>query len=161
MLEALIGGESDPVALAELARRRLRLKIPALTEALTGRFGAHHGFLARVHLDLIDSHTRVIEEITARIEVVIEPFRGVRDLIVTIPGISTLVADVIIAETGADMTRFPTAGHLASWAGTCPGSNSSAGRIKSTKTRPGNPYLKGALGVAAMSAARSKKPTCR
>jgi len=88
--------------------------------------------------------------------VVIEPFRGVRDLIVTIPGISTNVADVIIAETGADMTRFPTAGHLASWAGTCPGSNESAGRIKSTHTRPGNPYLKGALGVAAMSASRSK-----
>jgi len=88
--------------------------------------------------------------------VVTEPFRGVRDLIVTIPGISTNVADVIIAETGADMTRFPTAGHLASWAGTCPGSNESAGRIKSTHTRPGNPYLKGALGVAAMSASRSK-----
>ena len=87
---------------------------------------------------------------------VTEPFRGVRDLIVTIPGISTNVADVIIAETGADMTRFPTAGHLASWAGTCPGSNESAGRIKSTHTRPGNPYLKGALGVAAMSASRSK-----
>jgi transposase len=156
MLEALIAGESDPVALADLARRRLRSKIPALTEALTGRFSAHHGFLARVHLDLIDSHTRAIDELTTRIEVVIEPFRGVRDLIVTIPGISTLVADVIIAETGADMTRFPTAGHLASWAGTCPGSNSSAGRIKSTKTRPANPYLKGALGIAAMSAARSK-----
>jgi transposase len=75
---------------------------------------------------------------------------------VSIPGISVLVADVIIAETGADMSRFPTAGHLASWAGTCPGSNESAGRIKSTKTRPGNPYLKGALGIAAMSAARSK-----
>jgi len=87
--------------------------------------------------------------------VVIEPFRGARDLIVTIPGISTGVADVIIAETGADMSRFPSAGHLASWAGTCPGSNESAGRIKSTQTRPGNPYLKGALGIAAMSAARS------
>ena len=73
----------------------------------------------------------------------------------TIPGISTGVADVIIAETGADMSRFASAGHLASWAGTCPGSNESAGRIKSTHTRPGNPYLKGALGIAAMSAARS------
>lgn len=86
----------------------------------------------------------------------IEPFRGVRDLIITIPGISVGVADVIITETGADMSRFPTAGHLASRAGTCPGPNESAGRIKSTHTRPGNPYLKGALGVAAMSAARSK-----
>ena len=155
MLDALIVGERDPAALAELAKRRLRAKIPELTEALTGRFGSHHAFLARLHLDLIDGHSRAVEELTARIEVVIEPFRGVRDLLVTIPGVSTRVADVIVAETGADMNRFPTAAHLASWAGTCPGSNESAGRVKSTKTRPGNPYLKGALGVAAMSAARS------
>lgn len=155
MLAALIAGERDPAQLADLAKRRMRSKIPELTEALTGRFGDHHAFLARVHLDLIDQHGAAIDELTARIEVVIEPFRGARDLIVTIPGISTGVADVIIAETGADMTRFPSAGHLASWAGTCPGSNESAGRVKSTHTRPGNPYLKGALGVAAMSAARS------
>ncbi len=157
MLEALIDGQRDPAALAELAKRRLRNKIPELTEALTGRFGPHHTFLARVHLDLIDQHTHAIEELTARIEVVIEPFRGARDLIITIPGISVLVADVIIAETGVDMARFPTAGHLASWAGTCPGHNESAGHVKSTKTRPGNPYLKGALGIAAMSAARSRE----
>jgi len=156
MLEALIEGQRDPAQLAELAKRRLRSKIPALTEALTGRFGAHHAFLARVHLDLIDQHTQAIETVTARIEVVIEPFRAFRELIATIPGISTRVADVITAETGADMTRFPTPGHLASWAGTCPGSNESAGRVKSTKTRPGNPYLKGALGIAALNAARSK-----
>jgi len=155
MLDALIRGERDPAVLADLAKRRLRSKIPALTEALTGRFGAHHAFLARLHLDLIDQHTRAIDELTRRIEVVIEPFRDARDLMITVPGISTGVADVIIAETGADMSRFPTAGHLASWAGTCPGSNESAGRIKSTSTRPGNPYLKGALGVAAMSAASS------
>jgi len=156
MLEALIAGQRDPVELAELAKRRLRVKIPALTEALTGRFTEHHAFLARLHLDLIDQRSRAVDELTARIEVVIEAFRGTRDLIVTIPGISTGVADVIIAETGADMSRFPTARHLASWAGTCPGSNESTGRIKSTRTRPGNPYLKGALGIAAMSAARSK-----
>ena len=155
MLEALIGGQRDPAVLADLAKRAMRSKIPELTEALTGRFAAHHGFLARLHLDLIDSHTKAIDELTKRIEVVIEPFRVARDLIVGIPGISTLVADVVIAETGADMARFPTAGHLASWAGTCPGNNESAGRVKSTHTRPGNPYLKGALGVAAMSAARS------
>jgi len=156
MLEALIAGQRDPAALAELAKRRLRSKIPALTEALTGRFRAHHAFLARVHLDLIDKHTEAITKLTDRIEVMIEPFRAFRELITTIPGISTIVADVITAETGADMTRFPTAGHLASWAGTCPGSNESAGRVKSTKARPGNPYLKGALGTAAMAAARSK-----
>ncbi len=84
------------------------------------------------------------------------PFRAARDLLTTIPGVSTGVADVIIAETGADMTRFPSPGHLASWAGTCPGINESAGRVKSTTTRPGNRYLKGALGVAAMAATRSK-----
>jgi len=156
MLEALIGGQRDPAALADLAKARLRVKIPALTEALTGRFTEHHAFLARLHLNLIDSHTAMINELTSRIEVVIEPFRLVRDLIDTIPGISTIIADVIIAETGADMSRFPTPGHLASWAGTCPGSHESAGRVTSTKTRPGNPYLKGALGVAAMSAAKSK-----
>ncbi len=156
MLEALIAGQRDPATLVGLAKRRLRPEIPALTEALTGRFAEHHAFLARLHLDLIDQHTHAVDELTDRIEVVIKPFQVVRDLIITIPGISTGVADVIIAETGADMSRFPSDGHLASWAGTCPGSNESAGRIKSTKTRPGNPYLKGALGVAAMSAARSK-----
>jgi transposase len=87
MLEALIAGQTDAATLADLARRRLRSKIPALTEALTGRFTEHHAFLARVHLDLIDRHTTAIEEITGRIEVVIEPFQGFRDLICTIPGI--------------------------------------------------------------------------
>jgi len=155
MLEALVAGDDDPAALADLAKRRLRSKIPALTEALTGRFTDHHAFLARVHLDLIDRHTTAIEEITARIEVVIEPFQGFRELISTIPGIGPINADVIVAETGADMTRFPTAGHLASWAGTTPGCNESAGRVKSTKTRPGNPYLQGALGAAAMACAQN------
>ena len=155
MLEALIAGQRDPAELADLAKRRLRSKIPQLTEALTGRFNAHHAFLAQLHLNLIDQHTHAIEELTARIEVVIKPFQGARDLMVTIPGISTKVADVIIAKTGADMSRFLSAGHLASWAGTCPCNDESAGRVKSTSTRPGNPYLKGALGIAAMSAARS------
>jgi transposase len=155
MLEALIAGVRDPDALAELARGRLRAKIPELTEALTGRFNEHHAFLVRLHLQAIDQRTEAIDEITARIEVLIEPFRAARDLIETIPGISTRAADVIVAETGADMSRFSTAAHLASWAGVCPGSNESAGRVKSTQTRPGNPYLKGVLGIAALSAIRS------
>ena len=157
MLEALIAGNHDPVVLADLAKRRLRSKIPELTEALTGRFNEHHAFLARVHLDLIDRHTTAIEALTDRIEVMIEPFQGFRQLICTIPGISTLTADVVIAETGADMTRFPTAKHLASWAGTTPGNNESAGKVKSSKTRPGNPYLQGALGAAAMSCAQNPR----
>lgn len=156
MLEALIAGQRDPVVLADLAKRKLRNKIPELTEALIGRFTDHHAFLATMHLGLIDQRSRAIAEITARIETVMAPFRRARDLLTTIPGIATLVADVIVAETGADMTRFPSPGHLASWAGTCPGSHESAGRVKSTKTRPGDPYLKGALGAAAMSAAGSK-----
>ncbi len=156
MLDALVAGERDPNILADMAKRRLRSKIPELTEALTGRFNDHHAFLVRVQLELIDQRTRIIDELTAHIEEEMIPFRAARDLMVTISGISTKVADIIIAETGADMSRFPTAGHLASWAGTAPGSNESAGRVKSTRTRPGNPYLKGALGIAAMSAARSK-----
>jgi transposase len=155
MLDALVAGERDPAVLADLAQRRLRNKIPELTEALTGRFNDHHAFLVKLHLGLIDEHSRAIDEITERIEGVMEPFRAARDLMVTIPGISTRVADVIVAEIGVDMSRFPSAGHLASWAGTCPGSHESAGRVKSTHTRPGNPYLKGALGIAALAAARS------
>ena len=157
MLEALIAGDRDPAALADLAKRRLRAKIPELTEALNGRFGEHHAFLARVHLDLIDRHTAAINQLTARIEQVIEPFQAFRALICTIPGIATLTADVIVAETGADMTRFPTAKHLAAWAGTTPGNNESAGKVKSSRTRPGNPYLQGALGAAAMACAQNPR----
>jgi len=157
MLEALIAGDTDPAALADLAKRRLRSKIPQLTEALNGRFTEHHAFLARVHLDLIDRHTAAINKITERIEVMMEPFQGFRDLIRSIPGIGILTADVIIAETGADMTRFPTAKHLASWAGTTPGNNESAGKVKSSRTRPGNPYLQGALGAAAMACSQNPR----
>jgi transposase len=151
MLEALLAGETDPAAMPDLAQKRLRVKIPQLTEALYGRFTPHHAFLTRMHLDLIDQHTAAIEQLTDRIEVVIEPFRRFRDLICTIPGIGGHTADIVVAETGADMTRFPTAQHLASWAGTVPGNNESAGKVKSRRTRPGNPYLQGAPGTAAMS----------
>jgi transposase len=141
----------DPAVLADLAKRRLRAKIPELTEALTGRFSDHHAFLAGMYLDAIDQRSQQIAELTARIKVMIEPFRSFCDLIGTIPGIGQRCADVIVAETGGDMSIFPTAAHLASWAGCCPGSNESAGRVKSTATRPGNPYLKAALGAAALS----------
>ena len=156
MLQALAAGEHDPAVLADLAQKRLRTKTPQLVEALTGRFTDHHAFLVRMHLGLIDQHTAAINALTERIEVVIEPFRGFCELISSIPGIGTTTAEVITAETGADMTRFPTAGHLASWAGVCPGHHESAGRTKSTHTRPGNPYLKAVLGTAAMNAARNK-----
>jgi transposase len=155
MIEALIRGDRDVVRMADLAQRRMRAKIPRLTEALVGRFTEHHAFLAQLHLNLIDQHTNAINQLTARIEEVMEPFRGFHDLVRTIPGIGPLTADVIVAETGADMSQFPTAKHLASWAGTTPGNNESAGKVKSSRTRPGNPYLQGALGVAAMSIARA------
>ena len=155
MLEALIAGERDSERMADLAQRRMRAKIPQLAEALQGRFTQHHAFLARVHLSLIDQHTAAIDQLTERIEILIEPLRGFHDLICSIPGIGVRTADVVVAETGADMSHFPTARHLASWAGTTPGNNESAGRVKSSHTRPGNPYLKGALGASAMSIARA------
>ncbi|WP_427136443.1 IS110 family transposase [Pseudarthrobacter sp. S9] len=156
MLEALVAGERDPQVLAQLAQRRMRPKIPQLVEALTGRFTDHHAFIVRLHLDQIDQQTKAIDALAERIGTVMVPFRPAREALTSIPGVSGLVADVIIAETGADMSVFPTAAHLASWAGVCPGSNESAGRVKSTKTMPGNKHLKAALGIAAMSAARSK-----
>ena len=157
MLEALIEGKTDPAALADLAKRRLRSKIPALTEALTGRFTAHHGYLIRMHLNLIDSYTTALSDLDTKIIDALSPsLAAARDLLCSIPGWSTTVAEVFLAETGGDMTAFPTAGHLASWAGVCPGANESAGRVKSTKTREGNRNLKGALGIAALSATRSR-----
>lgn len=156
MLEAMIAGERDPRLLADLAKRRMRSKIPHLVEALTGRFDDHHAFLARLHLDLVDRLTAMIEAVTARIEVAIEPYRTAVELLVTIPGVNRLTADVIIAETGADMTRFPTAGHLASWAGVTPGHHESAGKNKSARVRPGNAYLKAALGIAVFAGVQVK-----
>jgi len=156
MLEALISGEEDPHVLAGLARTRMRPKIPALVEALTGRFNDHHRFMARLFLDRIDAQTTDLERVDARLAELMTPFSQARQLLVSIPGISDHIADVIIAETGADMSRFETPGRLASWAGTAPGANESAGRVKSTKTRPGNRYLKRALGTAALSISRSQ-----
>jgi transposase len=156
MLEALINGERNPEVLAGLAKGTLRSKIPDLVDALTGRFKDHHAFMARLHLDQIDAQSRIIDALTARIEEAMTPFRAAREFLATIPGVSLKVADVIIAETGADMARFETPGRLASWTGVCPGSNESAGRIKSAHILPGNKYLKAALGTAALSASRSK-----
>jgi transposase len=134
----------------------LRSKIPELVDALTGRFKRHHAFMARLHLDQIDSQTRIIDALTDRIGEAMTPFCAAREFLATIPGVSLKVADVIIAETGADMSRFENPGRLASWAGVCPGSNESAGRIKSAHILPGNKYLKRALGTAARAVSRSQ-----
>lgn len=112
--------------------------------------------MTRTHLDWIDQHTAAIEALTERIELVMEPFRGFHDLICTIPGIGGFTADAVVAETGADMTRFAAAQHLASWTGTTPGNNESAGKVKSRRTRPGNPYLPGVLGSDAMSISHTR-----
>lgn len=116
MLDALIDGRDDPAVIAELAKGRMRSKIPVLAEALTGRFTPHHAFLISMHLTLIDQYGQALGELDTRIAEAIEPFRAARDLLTSIPGFSTTIAEVVLAETGGDMGVFPTAGHLASWA---------------------------------------------
>lgn len=161
MLDALIDqqGNADPAAIAELAKRRMRSKIPVLTEALTGRFTDHHAFMTKMFLDRIDTQSRDIAVLSKRIEDLMKPLMPVRVLLESIPGINQIVAEILIAETGGDMNQFPTPEQLASWAGVSPGANESAGVAKSSKTRPGNRYLKGALGVAALTALRSTTNT--
>ena len=156
ILDALVAGERDPHTLASLAHASMIKKSTALVEALTGRFTDHHAFMVKLHLERIDQIQATITVLDTRIDAVMEPFQLARESLMTIPGISKNVANVLIAEVGVDMSVFETAGHLASWAGVCPGQNESAGHIKSTHTRPGNAYLKAALGIAAMSISRSK-----
>jgi transposase len=159
MLAALIEGERDVHTLAEMAKARMRPKIPQLVHALTGNFGEHHAFLCRIHLERIDQLSAAIGELSARIEEEMRPFAHQLERLQTVPGVGQTVAEVIIAETGGDMSRFRTAGHLASWAGVCPGHHESAGKHKSGRTRHGNRWLGGALGTAAMAAARTKDTT--
>ncbi len=156
MLEALVAGERRPQVLAELALGSMRGKKPLLAEALTGRFGAHHAFLVRAMLDRVDEADAMIARLNRQIEAQVAPFRRVITLLDGIPGISTRVAEVIVAEIGADMSRFPTAAHLASWAGMCPGNDESGGRRKSGTTRPADAWLRAALGEAAMAASHTK-----
>lgn len=156
MLEALIAGERNPRVLAELARGRLRAKIGALTEALAGRFDEHHAFLARMILTHLDAISAMLTELDARIDAELAPYRPQVELLTSIDGIQTRTAQVIIAEIGVDMSRFPSAAHLASWAGVCPGNNKTAGKPKTASTRPGNRWLKAALGTAALGALRRK-----
>jgi len=155
MLSALIAGERDPAVLADLAKGRLRNKIGPLTEALQGRFSNRHAFMTHEYLQRIDQLEESIKRLDQQTKAAMVDYEPAVALLSAIPGVSTTVAHVIIAETGADMSRFPTAAHLASWAGVCPGRNESAGKVKSSQVRPGNTYLKAALGIAAMAAARS------
>ncbi|MGO9977440.1 MAG: transposase, partial [Solirubrobacteraceae bacterium] len=155
MLDALCRGTTDPVVLAELAKGRMRAKIPALREALEGRFDELHALLIGVilaHLDFLDVQ---IETLSGAIEVKLAPFAAAVDLLRTIPGFETRTAENVIAEIGTDMTQFPSADHLASWAGQCPGNHQSAGKRRSGRSRKGSKWLNQALKEAAMAALRT------
>jgi transposase len=156
MLDALVDGERDPQILADLALGTLQGKVPLLTRALTGRFTEHHAFMVASMLRAIDKADTRITRLSEEINRQLLPLRQQVDLLITIPGISLTLAQILIAEIGVDMGRFATAGHLASWAGMCPGNNESAGRRLSGRTRHGDTWLKTALFMAGTSAARSK-----
>jgi transposase len=156
MLAALLAGERDPGVLAELARGRMRAKRSHLVEAFTGRFSDHHGFLLATMLSRIDQASADIAELEAHIEAEIAPFQAAADRLDEITGVGRTAAQVLIAELGVDMGRFPTAGHLVSWARYAPGVKESAGKQKGKATTGhGNPYLARVLGEAAVAAGRT------
>ncbi len=156
MLHALVAGTTHPDVLAELARGTLRKKLPALRQALTGRFRAHHAFMVSQHLGHLDYLDETVTALSGRIEVALRPFATEHQRLDSIPGIAQRTAEVMIAEVGVDMCQFPSAQHLASWAGLCPGQNESAGKHKSGRIRPGNRWLRMTLIEAASLASRSR-----
>src|SRR3954452_950108 len=156
MLTALINGERDPRVLAELAKGKMRNKIPALVEALTGHFDEHHAQLARGMLHRLEGIEAALAELDGVIAAACRPWAHQLELLQTIPGVGEKVAQVIIAETGGDMSRFPSAEHLASWAGLAPGVHESAGKRTPVSTRPGNKWLTAMLVEAAGSTGRMK-----
>jgi transposase len=156
MLDALCRGTTDPAVLAELAKGKLRKKLPALREALEGRFEAHHALVIGAilaHLDFLDEH---IDRLSDAIEEQLGPFAAGVRLASTITGVAERTGEVLVAEIGTDMSRFPSAGHLASWAGRCPGNHRSAGKRRSGRSRKGCKWLGIALEEAALAAIRTK-----
>jgi len=156
MLEAIIAGEGDAEKLADKARKRLRNKIPALQTALRGRVTEHHRFQLRLLLDHVTHLEELIGRLGGRIEEVMVPFAEAVGRLTTIPGVEQRAAEAVIAEIGTDMNQFPTAEHLASWAGMCPGNNESAGKRKSGKTTKGSRWLRQMLTQAAWAASHTK-----
>ena len=155
-LAALINGETDPEKLAKLAHPRLQVGRRQLVEALRGRITPHHQFLLQLHLAQIDALEKAVRDLEARMGDALAPFRDQIETLKTNPGVSDTVAQVIASEVGFDMTRFPSAGHLISWAGLCPKMDESAGKRRSTRVRKGAPWLKTTLVTAAWAAARKK-----
>jgi transposase len=156
MLEAIIAGEDDAAKLADQARKRLRHKIPALQTALRGRVTEHHRFQLRLLLDHVTHLEELIGRLGARIEEVTAPFAEAVERLTTIPGVEQRAAETVIAEIGPNMEQFPTADHLASWAGMCPGNNESAGKRKSGRTTKGSRWLRQMLTQAAWAASHTK-----
>lgn len=154
ILAAMIEGESDPLVLAQMAKGRMRSKIPELTQALDGHFDAHHARLARAILGRLDAVEAALVDLDDAIRVEVEPWAHQVELLQTIPGVGEKVAQVIIAETGADMSRFPTAAHLTSWAGLAPAMRESAGKRSPAGRRHGNKWLSSMLVEAAGSVGR-------
>jgi transposase len=155
MIEALIDGERRPAVLADLAKGKMRAKIPDLELALEGRFGDHHALMCRLHLDHIGHLDEMIAKLDTQIEAMMTPFRAERDLLTTAPGIGALTAAAVICEIGASPAQFfPDAAHLASWTGICPGNHESAGKRRSGKPRHGNTHLQAILVEAAWAAVR-------
>jgi transposase len=156
ILEALVAGTTDPATLADLAQGRLREKRAALERALAGRLGTHQRFMLAEQLAHLDYLEEAIGHLNGEIRTRLHPFEAELARLDTIPGIARTTAEVVVAELGTDMTRFPTDRHCASWSGLCPGDHESAGKRRSGKTRKGSPALRGALVQAAHAASRSK-----
>jgi len=157
ILRALVAGQTDVSLMADLARGKLRDKLPQLERALVGRFGAHQRFLLAQQLAHMESLGEFIERLDAEVEDRLAPFAAAVDRLDTIPGVGRRTAEILVAEMGLDMGRFPTAGHLASWAGMCPGNNESAGKRKTGKTRKGDKWLRAALIETAHACGRSRR----
>jgi transposase len=159
MLAELCEGRNDPEALAELARGKLRRKLPELRRALTGRFSSHHALIVSQLLSHIDYLDESIDALSAEVEERLRPLEHKVELLTTIPGVGVRTAEVILAELGPDMERFPDHRHVASWAALCPGNEESAGKRKTGKTRKGDSWLRTALIEAANSAAGRTRDT--